>query len=70
MSGEIIEFVAKDGRAQSEILWEPGCTYETEPVYVVNKGNLALKYNLGINGIIGDAKLLEEAGIEVKNLLA
>lgn len=59
MSGEIIEFVAKDGRAQSEILWEPGCTYETNPVYVVNKGNLALKYNIVINGIEGDAKLLE-----------
>ena len=59
MSGEIIEFVAKDGRAQSEILWEPGCTYKTEPVRVVNKGNLALKYKITISGITGDAKLLE-----------
>ena len=59
MAGEIIEFVAADGRGQDEILWEPGCTYETEPVYVVNKGNLALKYEIAINGISGDAKLLE-----------
>ena len=59
MAGEIIEFVAKDGSAQNEILWEPGCTYETEPVYVVNKGNLALKYQIVINGIDGNAKLLE-----------
>ena len=59
MAGEIIEFVAADGRDQDAILWEPGCTYETEPVYVVNNGNLALKYEIAINGISGDAKLLE-----------
>ena len=59
MAGEIIEFVAADGRAQNAILWEPGCTYKTEPVYVVNKGNLDLNWKLGINGITGDAKLLE-----------
>lgn len=59
MAGEVIEFVAADGRAQSEILWEPGCTYKTEPVYVVNNGNLALKYEIAINGITGNAKLLE-----------
>lgn len=59
MEGQIIKFVAKDGRAQDAILWEPGCTYETEPVYVVNKGNLDLKYNILVNGIVGDAKLLE-----------
>ncbi len=59
MEGEVIEFVAKDGRDQDKILWEPGCTYETEPVYVVNNGNLALKYVVNINGIKGNAKLLE-----------
>ena len=59
MEGKVIDFVTADGRDQSEILWEPGCTYEMEPVYVVNKGNLALKYNFVINGIVGDAKLLE-----------
>ena len=59
MEGQIIEFVAADGRAQDLILWEPGCTYKTEPVYVVNKGSLDLKYNILVNGIVGDAKLLE-----------
>ena len=59
LEGEVIEWAAKDGRAQNEILWEPGCTYETEPFYVVNEGNLALKYQVVINGIDGDAKLLE-----------
>lgn len=59
MAGQVIEFVAVDGRAQDEILWEPGCTYKTEPVTIINKGNLALKYELYINGIDGNAKLLE-----------
>ena len=39
--------------------WEPGATYETTPVYIHNLGNLALKYEIVINGIDGDAKLLE-----------
>ena len=59
MDGQVIDFVANDNRDQDEILWEPGCTYKTEPVKVVNKGNLALKYQIAINGINGDAKLLE-----------
>ena len=41
------------------ILWEPGCTYELPALRVVNKGTLALKYKVVINGINGDAKLNE-----------
>lgn len=59
LEGKVIEFVTADNRAQDQILWEPGCTYKMEPIYVVNEGTLALKYNFIINGIIGDAKLLE-----------
>ena len=59
MAGKVIEFVTADDRAQDKILWEPGCTYETKPVKVINKGNLALKYQIVISGITGDAKLLE-----------
>ena len=58
-AGKVIEFVTADNRGQDAILWEPGCTYKTEPVYVVNKGNLALKYEIVISGINGNAKLLE-----------
>ena len=57
MAGQIIEFKTVDNRAQDEILWEPGCTYETESLFVVNNGNLALKYEFAINGIYGDAQL-------------
>lgn len=48
----------KAAGAESEaILWEPGCTYVLEPVKVVNKGNLALKYKIEITGIDGDEGL-------------
>lgn len=55
LAGEVLEFVDQD----ENDLWEPGCTYTLEEVYVENKGNLALKYTIAINGITGDAKLLE-----------
>ena len=41
----------------TQILWEPGCTYELPALRVVNKGNLALKYKVIITGIKGDATL-------------
>ena len=43
----------------TQILWEPGCTYELPKLRVVNNGNLALKYKIQITGIQGDAKLNE-----------
>ena len=43
----------------TQILWEPGCTYELPELRVVNNGNLALKYKILITGIQGDAKLNE-----------
>lgn len=55
----VIPFVAADGRAQSEILWEPGCTYNMAPFRVRNEGSLCAKILITINGISGDAKLLE-----------
>ena len=41
----------------TQILWEPGCTYELPELRIVNKGNLALKYKIQITGIQGDAEL-------------
>ena len=43
----------------TDILWEPGCTYELQPIRITNDGNLALKYKISISGIKGDAKLNE-----------
>jgi len=55
LEGEVLEFVDQDDND----LWEPGCTYKLQEVYVKNMGTLALKYEIAINGITGDAKLLE-----------
>ena len=41
----------------TQVLWEPGCTYELPELRVINKGNLAIKYTVEITGINGDAKL-------------
>ena len=59
---QTLNFLQKQGEKQvpsEDILWEPGCTYELPELRIVNKGNLALKYKVIINGIEGDAKLNE-----------
>ncbi len=57
--GETINFTAADGRAQDQILWEPGCTYVMEYIRVTNTGNLALKYEIHLADITGDKELLD-----------
>ena len=61
--GKTLNFLQKqsDGSVKQEanIPWEPGCRYELPELRIVNKGNLALKYKVIINGIEGDAKLNE-----------
>lgn len=54
-----LEWKASDGRAQDQILWEPGCTYTLTPFKIVNTGNLALKYKLVVTGLDGDSELLK-----------
>ena len=57
--GQTLQFKVNDAIPASgtQILWEPGCTYELPALRVVNKGNLALKYKVIITGINGDATL-------------
>ena len=52
----------------TQILWEPGCTYELPELRIVNKGNLALKYRIVVNGIVGNAKLLEAIDFTVSGV--
>ena len=66
---ETLEWVKENGDVianQEKILWEPGCEYSLTSFKVVNKGDLALKYQITITGIQGDAKLLEAIGFTVK----
>ena len=64
--GQTLTFKTKDNRATDKILWEPGCRYELPELRIVNKGNLALKYKITVNGVTGDAKLLEAIDFTAK----
>ena len=56
LEGSSLNFVAADGT--TNVLWEPNCTFNTEEFYIVNNGNLALKFQFDITGAIGDVQLL------------
>lgn len=67
---QTLKFLKSDDAAEGEAtLWEPGCTYELPQLRIRNNGDLALKYQLNITGILGDAKLNEaiEWNIEVQS---
>ena len=56
LKGETLKFADMDDND----LWEPGVTYTLADVHLVNKGNLALKYKVTVNGIVGkDAALAD-----------
>ena len=60
LEGTTLDFKkAAEATEGEKVLWEPGCTYELPAVYVKNNGSLALKYEIKITGINGDAKLNE-----------
>ncbi len=57
LNGKTLSFADVNGN--TDILWEPGCTYKLQEVQVVNKGNLALKFKVEIKGIVGDTELAD-----------
>lgn len=57
--GKMLEFVKADTSAGTEVLWEPGCTYQLPKFRIRNVGNLAAKILIKLNGVTGDEKLLE-----------
>ena len=59
LEGTLLHWQTDDNRAQDKILWEPGCKYVLQPVYIKNAGDLALKYKIVISGIDGSAELNE-----------
>ncbi len=59
LQGKTLRWVVNGRISENNVLWEPNCTYELESFKIVNQGNLALKYQITINGVTGDAKLLE-----------
>ena len=57
LEGQTLSWKKAPGAANEEVLWEPGCTYELQPIVIKNNGTLALKYKIVITGIKGDAEL-------------
>ena len=48
-----------EGAPENEaVLWEPGCNYALEDIYVKNNGTLALKYQIHVTGFTGDTELM------------
>ena len=64
LDGESLSF--KDVNNNTDILWEPGATFNLDSFKIVNKGNLAFKYKVIISGVNGSAKLLEAIDFSVK----
>ncbi len=59
LTGRNLTWEKAEGAQNEKVLWEPGCTYNLEKFKIKNDGNLALKYKIAINGIVGDAELLK-----------
>ena len=57
LEGQTLGWKKAAGHENEEVLWEPDCTYELQPIVIKNAGNLALKYKIAISGIQGDAEL-------------
>lgn len=57
LEGKTLGFVAADGN--TNILWEPNCTYNTQEFYIKNSGTLKLKFKIDLTGAVGDTELLD-----------
>ena len=56
--GKTLDFIkATDAPGGEAVLWEPGATYELPSIRIVNKGNLALKYEVYLTAAGGDLEL-------------
>ncbi len=55
--GKTLNFTNAAGEA--DILWEPGATFALPTVKLVNNGNLALKFNMVVNGVYGNLELAD-----------
>ena len=70
LEGATLAWQKAAGHENEEVLWEPGCTYNLQPIVIKNNGNLALKYKIVITGIQGDAKLNEAIEWTITNTSA
>ena len=59
LEGEQLRFQDGEGRLLDSVLWEPGSVWSLQDMRVKNKGNLSLRFEVKVNGIQGDQKLLD-----------
>ena len=59
LEGKTLQWQKAKDAENEKVLWEPGCTYDLQPIVIKNNGTLALKYKIVITGINGDAELNE-----------
>ena len=57
--GATLDFKKASAIYGTDVLWEPGCTYELPAIRVVNKGSLNAKIMILLGGITGSEKLFE-----------
>ena len=60
--GSTLSFIrtdANNNKQATDVLWEPGCTYNLPELRVSNNGNLRLKYKVVISGAAGYTQLLD-----------
>ena len=64
LEGSALDF--HDINGNTIILWEPGATFETQSFKVKNAGDLAIKYEIVMNGMkVSDNKLMEVITLKI-----
>lgn len=58
--GKTLDFIdAETGAVIEDALWEPGCSYTVQDVFLKNTGSVDIKYKINVIGIAGDEGLAE-----------
>jgi len=58
--GKTLKFVdAETNEVIEDALWEPGCSYALQSIYLKNTGTVDIKYKINVIGVNGDEGLLK-----------
>ncbi len=69
MEGKTLSWM-QNGEIAEDILWEPGATFYTQPVRVMNYSNLSFYIDAIVSGFEGDTKLLEAIEFKIVHAYA
>ena len=65
LEGQILTWQKKNANVGDPVWWEPGATYETNEFYIVNDGNLGLKFKIALGELTGDVDLADVLTFDV-----